>query len=137
MAISVSCHRAAFKAIVYAGVDPLAGEERRPRDTAPTYDEAQVVLTRLLTHVDEDRHPKSGITVRQAVSQWLEVAELEDTTRAMLDGLRPIVKMDPSGHWLARAVSHVRWSPAARAWSPSREPRSVANLETARCHSPP
>jgi integrase len=69
-----------FQAIVYAGVDPLTGEERRLRDTAPSYDEAQVVLTRLLTQVDEDRHPKSGITVRQAVSQWLEVAELEDTT---------------------------------------------------------
>ena len=48
---------------------------------ARTYDQAEVALTRLQAQVDEDRHPKSGITVGQAVSQWLEVVELEDTTR--------------------------------------------------------
>jgi integrase len=34
-----------FQAMVYAGIDPLTGEERRLRDAAPTYDEAQVLLT--------------------------------------------------------------------------------------------
>jgi len=31
--------------------------------------------------VDEDRHPKTDVTVGCAVAQWLEVARLEDTTR--------------------------------------------------------
>jgi len=63
-----------FQAIVYAGVDPVTGEERRLRETAPTFDEAQVALTRPLTQVDEDRHPKSGITVSQAVTSGLRLS---------------------------------------------------------------
>lgn len=31
--------------------------------------------------MDEGRHPKSAITVSQAVAQWLDVSDLEDTTR--------------------------------------------------------
>ena len=67
--------------MVYAGIDPLTGKQNYLRETCTTYDQAELALTRLQSQVDEDRHPKSGITVCQAVSQWLEVAELEDTTR--------------------------------------------------------
>ena len=70
-----------FQAIVYAGVDPLTGKERYLRETSRTYDQAEVSLTRLQAQVDEDRHPKSGITIGQAVTQWLDVVDLEDTTR--------------------------------------------------------
>ncbi len=52
-----------------------------------TYQAAEVVLARLQNQVDEDRHPKSDLTVRQAVDQWLEVAQLEDTTRDRYDDL--------------------------------------------------
>jgi integrase len=76
-----------FRAAVYAGVDPLTHKDRYLRETAKTYDAAQVVLTRLQSQVDEDRHPKSDITVRQAVAQWLEVAKLEDTTRERYNDL--------------------------------------------------
>jgi integrase len=75
------------RAVVYAGIDPLTHRRRYVRETAPTYDEAEVALTRLQAQVDEDRHPKSDITVRQAVAQWLEVAKLEDTTRERYDDL--------------------------------------------------
>jgi hypothetical protein len=37
--------------------------------------------------VDEDRHPKSTISVRQAIEQWFEVVVLEDTTRERYDDL--------------------------------------------------
>ncbi|MGH3981904.1 MAG: tyrosine-type recombinase/integrase, partial [Pseudonocardiaceae bacterium] len=70
-----------FQAIVYAGIDPLTGKERYLRETAATYDAAAVALTRLQGQVDEGRHPKSAITVGQTIAQWLDVAELEDTTR--------------------------------------------------------
>jgi hypothetical protein len=33
--------------------------------------------------VDEQQHPKSSITIGEAIEQWLEVAELEETTRGM------------------------------------------------------
>lgn len=76
-----------FRATVYAGIDPLTGKMRQIRETAPTYEDAEKALTRLQTQVDEDQHPKSNITVRQAVEQWLEVVELADTTRERYDDL--------------------------------------------------
>lgn len=76
-----------FRVVVYAGTDPLTGKPRQLRETAPDFDEAKKTLTRLQRQVDEDQHPKSDITVRQAVEQWLEVAALEDTTRERYDDL--------------------------------------------------
>ena len=57
---------------MYAGKDPLTGKERYERETAPTYQAAEVPLTRLQARVDEDRQPKADLTVRQAIDQWLE-----------------------------------------------------------------
>jgi integrase len=76
-----------WRAWVYAGRDPLTGKDRRLKETAPTYEAAQVELTKLLRQIDEDQHPKSAITVRQAITQWLDVAELEVTTRERYDDL--------------------------------------------------
>jgi integrase len=70
-----------FQAIVYAGTDPLTGKPHRLRETAITYAAAATALTRLQSQVDENRHPKSDITVGQAIAQWLDVATHEDTTR--------------------------------------------------------
>lgn len=84
-----------FQAIVYAGKDPLTGKERYERETAATFQAAEVVLTRLQARVDEDRRPKSDLTVRQAIEQWLEVAKLEDTTRDRYDDLIRIY-IDPT-----------------------------------------
>jgi integrase len=49
-----------------------------------------LALTRLQSRVDEKRHPKSAITVGQAISRWLDVAKLEDTTR---DGYEDLVRL--------------------------------------------
>jgi len=42
---------------------------------------AEVALTRLQGQVDQNRHPKTDITLGQAISRWLDNAKLEDTTR--------------------------------------------------------
>jgi integrase len=76
-----------FQAIVYAGKDPLTGKERYERQTAKTYQAAEIALTKLQARVDEDRQPKCDLSVRQAIDQWLEVAKLEDTTRDRYDDL--------------------------------------------------
>ena len=73
--------------MVYAGIDPLTGKQRYVRETHVTYAQAELALTRLQSQVDEDRHPKSGITVGQAVAQWLDVVDLEDTTRERYEDL--------------------------------------------------
>jgi hypothetical protein len=76
-----------FRAIVYAGVDPLTRKERYLRKSAKTHAQAQIELTKLQSQVDEQRHPCSAITIGQVVEKWLEVTELEDTTRQRYKGL--------------------------------------------------
>lgn len=76
-----------YRAVVYAGTDPLTHKAMYLKEVAADYDAARVALTKLQHQVDEDRHPKSAVTVRQAIAQWLEVAELEDTTRERYEDL--------------------------------------------------
>jgi integrase len=58
-----------FQAIVYAGADPLTRKARYLSETARTYQAAERALTRLQSEVDLDRHPKTDITVGQAISR--------------------------------------------------------------------
>lgn len=60
-----------FQAIVFTGRDSLTGKDRYVRETAKTYQAAETALSRLQVQVDEDKHPKSDLTVRQAIDQWL------------------------------------------------------------------
>jgi integrase len=76
-----------WRAVVYAGKDPLTGKDRRLKETAQTYADAKVALTKLQREVDEDVHPKSSVTVGRAVEAWLEVAELAATTRERYEDL--------------------------------------------------
>ncbi|HTK65980.1 MAG TPA: site-specific integrase, partial [Pseudonocardia sp.] len=76
-----------YRARVYAGIDPITRKSHYLLETAPDYESAEKALTRLQRQVDEDQAPKSNITLRQAIEQWLEVVELEDTTRERYDDL--------------------------------------------------
>ena len=78
-----------YRAVVFAGIDPL-------RRTAPRY--LREALTKLQAQVDEDKHPKSNITVREALERWLEVVALEDTTRERYDDLIRLYIMPTFGH---------------------------------------
>jgi integrase len=83
------------RAVVFVGTDPLTGRPRYLRETHRTAGEAEVALTKLLRQVDQQQHPKSAITVREAVEQWLEVAELGVTTREQYDDLMRLY-IDPT-----------------------------------------
>ena len=76
-----------FQVIVYAGTDPLTKRPRYIRETLKTYGAAEVALTRLQGQVDQNRHPKTDITLGQAISRWLDIARLEDTTRDRYEDL--------------------------------------------------
>jgi integrase len=76
-----------FQVIVYAGTDPLTKKPRYIRETLKTYGAAEVALTRLQGRVDQSRHPKTDITLGQAISRWLDIVKLEDTTRDRYDDL--------------------------------------------------
>jgi integrase len=76
-----------FRAVAFAGSDPLTGKPRYLRKSTDTYAEAQKELTKLLTQLDAKQHPRSQITVGEIVEKWLEVGELAETTRQRYDGL--------------------------------------------------
>jgi integrase len=70
-----------FRAIVFAGVDPLTHKRRYLKQTASTRRAAEAALTKLQAQVDDGRHPKTNITFGEALDQWLDVADLAETTR--------------------------------------------------------
>jgi integrase len=76
-----------FRAIVFTGIDPLTRRRRYVKATCKTRSAAEQELTRLQREVDENKHPKAAITLAEAVEKWLEVAELEETTRDRYEDL--------------------------------------------------
>jgi hypothetical protein len=80
-------HRGKYRAIVSAGTDPLTGKRRFLKKTCDTERQAEVELTKLLNQVDEQRHPRTKILVRQLIEKWFEVEDHEDSTRERYVGL--------------------------------------------------
>lgn len=90
---------------MYAGIDPLTGKRRYLVETAPNQKAAERALTKLQRQVDEDRQPKTAITVRQTIAQWLEVVELEATTRERYDDLIRLYILPTLGDMLASKLN--------------------------------
>ncbi|MDQ5855206.1 MAG: tyrosine-type recombinase/integrase [Actinomycetota bacterium] len=85
---------------VYAGIDPVSKKKHYLVETVPTGPtatrDAERVRTRLLNQVDERRNPRTKATVNQLLDRWLEVAEMETTTRNSVVGrldrhVRPVL----------------------------------------------
>ncbi|MDX6291859.1 MAG: integrase [Kribbellaceae bacterium] len=80
-------HGAKYRAVVFAGRDPLTGKKRYLKKTSDTEKQAGVELTKLLHQVDQQRQPRSGITVGHLIEKWFEVQEHEESTRKTYVGL--------------------------------------------------
>jgi integrase len=70
---------------VYAGLDPVSKKKHYLVETVPSgptaAKDAEKVRTRLLAQVDERRNPRTKATLNQLLDRFLEVVELEPTTR--------------------------------------------------------
>jgi integrase len=75
-----------FRVKVYAGTDPVTGKARLLRQTCPDEASAHVALGRLLAEADGGRFPDPHATVGQALDKYLEVADLEVSTREAHEG---------------------------------------------------
>jgi integrase len=75
-----------FRVHVYAGRYPLTKKPRYLSETAKTYGDAEKAMTRLLALVDRERSPTTSGTVGYLLCRWLEVADLELTTRDGYEG---------------------------------------------------
>ncbi|MGW8953273.1 hypothetical protein [Streptomyces sp. NPDC055709] len=85
---SIRPHGDGFQVRVYAGVDPLTKREIRLTEQAEDWAAAEKVRTRLLNQVDEQRHPKSQVTMSLLLDRWLGVAELDiDTSYERAEGI--------------------------------------------------
>ena len=80
----------ALRVRVYAGIDPVSKKKHYLVETLPAGPsaarDAERMRTRLLNQVDERRNPRTKATVNQLLDRWLEVAEMETTTRNSVVG---------------------------------------------------
>ena len=75
-----------FRVKVYAGTDPVTGKERLLRQTCPDEAAAHAALGRLLVEADGGRFPDRHTTLGKALDKYLEVADLEVSTREAHEG---------------------------------------------------
>ena len=75
-----------FRVQVYAGTDPVTGKPRLLRQTCPDEASAHAALGQLLAEADGGRFPDRQATVGQALAKYLEVADLEVSTREAHEG---------------------------------------------------
>ncbi|GAA4550576.1 site-specific integrase [Pseudonocardia xishanensis] len=75
-----------YRVRVYAGLDPLTRKRHYLVETVPAgagaEKQAEKVRTRLFGEVDERRAPRTNATVAELLDRYLDVVEVEDTTRA-------------------------------------------------------
>jgi integrase/DNA-binding transcriptional regulator YhcF (GntR family) len=90
----------ALRVKVYAGEDPLTGRRHFLRETIPAGPnaarEAEKARARLLNQVDEGRNPRTKATVNQLMDRYLDVLDVDVTTRKSYEGyirnhIRPLL----------------------------------------------
>lgn len=95
-------HRGAAERLVpsnrLCGRRPADGTEPPAQGDGADRKQAEKALTKLQRQVDENKQPKSSITVGQAVAQWLEVADLQPTTQERYDDLIRLYILPTFGH---------------------------------------
>ena len=75
-----------FRVKVYAGTDPVTGKARLLRQTCPDEASAYAALSRMLVEAGGGRFPDQQATLGQALGKYLEVADLEVSTREAHEG---------------------------------------------------
>ena len=75
-----------FRVHVYAGTGPVTGKPRRLKQTCPDEASAAAALGKLLAEADGDRFLNREATLGQALGKYLEVADLEVSTREAHEG---------------------------------------------------
>jgi integrase len=94
----------ALRVVVYAGVDPISGKRHYLRETVPAGPnadtEADKVLVRLVNEVNERRNPRTSATVNQLMDRYLELLDVDATTRkryesAIRTHIRPLIGKVP------------------------------------------
>jgi integrase len=92
--------------VVYAGVDPISKKRHYLKETVPAGPQArrtaEKVRTRLLKQVDDRQAPRTNATVSQLLDRYLEMLDVEPTTRDRYESvirthIRPLLGQLPVG----------------------------------------
>jgi len=75
-----------YRAVVYAGIDPVTRKQRYLKQTCRDETAATIALGGLLKQAEAQRVPDRAATVGQAFQRYLEVADLEVSTREAHEG---------------------------------------------------
>jgi hypothetical protein len=75
-----------YRVHVYGGTDPVTGKPRRIKVTCRDDATAATTLGRLLAEVDQGRFPDRDATLGHALDKYVEVADLEVSTREAHEG---------------------------------------------------
>ena len=78
--------RRGFRAVVYAGKDPITKRKTYLKETHPTREAAEAAKIRMLGQLEAERIPDRAATVAYLLDRWLEVADHELTTRETNEG---------------------------------------------------
>ncbi|WP_028933841.1 tyrosine-type recombinase/integrase [Pseudonocardia spinosispora] len=75
---------------VYAGIDPLTGKRNYLTEVIPdspaALKDAKAARTRLINQVDEQRNPRTKANVNQLMDRYLELLDVDVTTRKGYEG---------------------------------------------------
>lgn len=98
-----------FQAILYAGIDPVTGQQLYLRGSSTDEAEAKRMLRRFRAQVTEQRHAKTRASLRTAIESWLETHELEESTRENYVGyaerhIYPVLGNEPIGKVTTHAL---------------------------------
>jgi integrase len=78
---------------VYAGIDPVTKKKHILTEVIPSGPgaarEAEKARTRLLAQVDEKRNPRTRATMNQLLDRYLEVLDVEASTKRSVAKLGP------------------------------------------------
>lgn len=75
-----------FRAVVYAGKDPITGRKVYLKETHPDRPGAERARDRLIAQVEAERIPDQAATVAYLLDRWVEVVDHELSTRETNEG---------------------------------------------------
>jgi len=119
-----------FRVHVYAGTDPVTSRPRRLKETCPDEPAAAAALGRLLNEADGGRFPNRAATLGQALDKYLEVTDLELSTREAHQGYTRRTIGPVLGDVKVRKLGGVAVPEDAYAFSPDPAGRTPWNPDT-------
>ena len=95
-----------FRAVVYAGKDPVTGKKIYLKETFATEPLAVEAQNRMLGQVEAGTHPTRSATVTVLMKAWMEVADHELTTRETTSSYVRRIIEPALGDWLLRKLQY-------------------------------